>query len=129
MESEMGPMESPEGSEELTDVIASVEMERQERAREVGNATACAAALRKLQALQMSEKEALRLNGPSDEHSANLAALTVEIGRVQRLGGGPNRLSLPYTPRREQRKGARPGAPRPPIRNHGRGTTGRNGGR
>ncbi|HSQ05785.1 MAG TPA: hypothetical protein VLN59_17225 [Burkholderiales bacterium] len=129
MESEMGPMESPRGSEELTDVIASIEMERQERAREVGNAAACVAALHKLQALHVSEKEALQLNGPSAEHSANLAALAVEIGRVQKMGGGSNRLSLPDAPRREQGKGARRGAPRAPIRNHGRRTMGRSGGR
>jgi len=128
-ESEMGPMESPRGSEELTDVIAAIEMERQERAREVGNATACAAALRKLQALHASEKEALQLNGPSAEHSANLDALTVEIGRVQKLGGSTNRLSLPDNPKREQRNGARRGVPRAPIRNHGRRTMGRSGGR
>jgi hypothetical protein len=125
MESAMGPMASPTGTEELTDLIASIEMERQARAQEVGNAVACAAALRKLQALQASEKEALALHGPSADHSSNLAALTVEIGRVQKLGGATNRLSLPDNPRREQGNGSRRGAPRAPIRNHGRRTMGR----
>lgn len=119
----MGPLESPRGTEELTDIIASIEMERQESAREVGNAAACAAALRKLRTLHTGEKEALQSHGPSAEHSANLAALTVEIARVEKLTGTAHRLSLPDNPQREKRDGGPRDARRRPIRLRGRRTT------
>jgi len=130
IESEMGPRieSTPEGTEELIDIVAAIEMERQERAREAGNAAACAAALRKLRELHAGEKEALR-GGPSAEHSANLAALAVEISRVEKLSGNTNRLAVPDVQRREQRTGSRPGAPRAPIRNKGRQTARRSGSR
>jgi hypothetical protein len=129
-ESERGPMmEAPRGTDDLIDAVARIEMERQERAREVGNAAACTAALRELRALHTSEKEALRLGGPSDEHSANLAALAVEISRVEKLSGGSSRLSLPTDQKREQRTGSRPGAQRVPVRNNGRQNVRRGGGR
>ena len=123
------PMEAPRGTEELIDAIASIEMERQERAREAGNATACAAALRTLRALYASEKEALQSGDPSAEHSANLAALAVEIGRVEKLGGTTNRPSRPDAQKRGQRTGARQGAPRASNEGHGRRTMRRTGGR
>lgn len=128
---EMGPLfdTTPEGSDELIDAVARIEMERQERAREVGNAAACAGALRELRALHASKKDALRLGGPSEEHSTNLAALAAEIGRVEKLSGGANRLSVPDGQKRDSRTRSRPGAPRAPVRNNGRQNGRRNGGR
>jgi hypothetical protein len=111
---------APEGSDDVIDAVARVEMERQERAREVGNAAACASALRELRALHATEKDALRLGGPSAEHSANLAALAVEIRRVEKLGGGASRLSLPEGEKRAPSNGSRHGAPRSPVRQNGR---------
>ena len=113
--------------EELAELIANVELERQAAARETGNAAACLTALRKLQDLQVREKTALSTGGPSAAHSANLAALAVEVSRVQRLAGTTNRLSLPNKSGSDERTGARRGAPRPPLRARGR-TTGRSGG-
>lgn len=124
-------MEALTSTEELTDAIAVIEMERQERAREEGNATACAEALRRLQVLQMQEKDALKEQGPSDIHSANLATLTAEIAKVQRLGGATNRSSQGGKPRHEGRgDGGR--APvrepqHPPSRNRGRRSGSRGG--
>jgi len=123
MDEGMGPIDSPHGSEELTDIIASIEMERQASAREAGNATACAASLRKLRELQCGEKEALQSQGPSADHSANLAALTMEIARVEKLTGTANRLSLPGNSHRDKGKGARRDAQRSPLRTRGRRTT------
>lgn len=96
-------------AEELIDELAAIELERQEKAREAGNAVACSAALRSLEKLQTTEKEALRTQGPSDVHSANLARLTTEIARVQKLGGTTNRS--PNRPNRAQQpqQGRRPG--------------------
>ena len=115
------------GREELAGLIASVEMERQAAAREAGNAAACLTALRKLQDLQVREKTALSTKGPSELHSANLAALASEVSRVQRLAGTTNRLTVPNKPGGDERSGARRGALRPPLRTRGR-TTGRSGG-
>jgi hypothetical protein len=116
--------------EELADVIASVEVERQAAARESGNAAACIVALRKLQELQTHEKEALTAHGPSAVHSANLATLGAEIGRVQKLAGTTNhRLSVPNKARSDEAKanGTRPDPTRAPVRNRGRKAMGRSG--
>jgi hypothetical protein len=113
--------------EELAELIANVELERQTAARDTGNAAACLSALRKLQNLQAREKTALSTKGPSAVHSANLAALAAEVSRVQKLAGTTNRLSLPNRSGDDERSGARRGASRPPLRSRGR-TTGSNGG-
>jgi hypothetical protein len=127
----MGPLttEVPQGSDDIIDAVAHIEMERQERAREAGNAAACAAALRGLRTLHAAEKEALRTGGPSALHSANLAALAAEIGRVEKLSGGAARLSLPEGEKREPRTGSRPSGQRAPVRNSGRRNQRRSGGR
>jgi hypothetical protein len=123
-----GIMAAITSREELAEVIASVEVERQAAARESGNAAACIVALRKLQELQTHEKEALTAHGPSAVHSANLATLGAEIGRVQKLAGTTNhRLSVPNKARSEEANGTRPDSTRAPVRNRGRKTMGRSG--
>jgi hypothetical protein len=131
MDTELGPLftEVPEGSDDIIDAVARIEMERQERAREVGNAAACAAALRDLRTLHASEKEALRVGGPSSEHSANLAALAVEIRRVEKMSGSTSRMSLPEGDKRASSAGSQPGAHRAPVRQNGRQNVRRKGGR
>jgi hypothetical protein len=85
-------------------------------------------ALRKLQELQTHEKEALTAHGPSAVHSANLATLGAEIGRVQKLAGTTNhRLSVPNKARSDEANGPRPHPTRAPVRNRGRKTMGRSG--
>ncbi|HWI13283.1 MAG TPA: hypothetical protein VNT02_03485 [Burkholderiales bacterium] len=130
MDMELGPLfaDVPQGSDDIIDAVARIEMERQERAREVGNAAACATALRDLRTLHASEKEALRGGGPSSEHSANLAALAAEIRRVEKMSG-TNRMSLPEGDKRASSAGSQPGAQRPPVRNNGRQNVRRKGGR
>jgi hypothetical protein len=130
MDTELGPRftEIPQGSDEIIDAVARIEMERQERAREVGNAAACAAALRDLRTLHASEKEALRAGGPSDEHSTNVAAVAAEIRRVEKLSGGASRSPAPDGERRPS--GEQPaGAQRAPIKRNGRPNARRKGGR
>ena len=121
-------MSAIESTEELADLIASFEAERQAAAREKGNAAAGESALRKLQALQTREKEALA-SGPSEVHSVNLAMLVAEISRVQKLTGTTNRLGLPPRTAPDERSAARRGQARPPLRSRGRKTTGRSSGR
>jgi hypothetical protein len=122
MDTELGPLftEVPQGTDDIIDAVARIEMERQERAREVGNAAACAAALRDLRTLHANEKEALRSGGPSDEHSSNLAALAAEIRRVEKMSGSTSRMSLPEGDKRASSPGAQPGAHRAPVRQNGR---------
>jgi hypothetical protein len=124
----IGIMAAITSREELADVIASVEVERQAAARESGNAAACIVALRKLQELQTHEKEALTAHGPSAVHSANLAMLGAEIGRVQKLAGTTNhRLSVPNKARTDEGNGGSRDPTRAPIRSRGRKTMGRSG--
>jgi hypothetical protein len=131
MDMELGPLftEVPQGSDDIIDAVARIEMERQERAREVGNAAACAAALRDLRTLHTNEKEALRAGGPSDEHSSNLAALAAEIRRVEKLSGGASRSSAPDGERRPSGGESPAGAQRAPMKRNGRPNARRKGGR
>ena len=95
--------------EELVDEIASIEMERQAKARESGNAVACHWALGKLEALQAREKKALQSHGPSAAHSANLARLTAEITKVRQLTGTNARTSRRHANTGELSAGPGPG--------------------
>jgi hypothetical protein len=103
----MRKVPNPMTTDELAEIIAGVELDRQETARQIGNAAACAAAVRKLEKLQSAEKDALRARGPAAQHSANLATLTAEIGKVQKLGGTTNRVSLPDSTEPEPKGGPR----------------------
>ena len=69
-------------TDEVTDIIANIEMQRQEMVKEAGLAAACSAALRRLHELLDREKEALQLHGSSTGHPANIEAVTIEISRV-----------------------------------------------
>ena len=126
-------MDTGTATDEVTDLIASIEMQRQETEKEAGSATACGAALRSLQELLDREKEALRLDGPNTEHAANIAAVTIGIGKVTRLAGlTSGRLSLPERAHLGQREEPRRGplrSPSNPSRSRGRRTMGRGSGR
>ena len=81
-------------SDEITDSIALIEMHRQEAQKESGLAAACSEALRQLNELLDSEKEALRLNGPDHGHTTNITAIANHIQRVKQMaGGGGSRAS------------------------------------
>jgi len=116
-------------TDEVLDMIASVEMQRQEMEKNVGLAASCSSALRKLHEVLDHEKEALQLRGADAGHADNVAAVMIEIERVKALSvspsqGPPARAAYP-----RQRNVAWQNAHRSPARNKGRRTMGRAGGR
>jgi len=115
-------------SDEVTDSIAHIEMQRQEMAKETSLASACNEALQKLQELLKHEQEKLQNNGPDSRHTANMAALAGAIERVKRLTGVKN-AGPPSTDRRPGGRRQTPmrGANPAPARNKGRRTMGRRG--
>lgn len=116
-------------SDEVRDMIADVEVQRQAMEKEAGLAAACSSALRKLHELLDREKEALRLRGPAAGHPQNAQAVTTEIERVKQLtvakSQGPTRKGGYTGPRKTSWRNAR----HSPARNKGRRTMGRGGGR
>ena len=112
-------------TDEVTDIIANIEMQRQEMEKEAGLAAACSEALRKLHELLYREKKALQLHGPSTGHSANIEAVMIEIKRVKKLSGITSQGSIPKTARPGQRQVSWQNEPRNPSRNRGRRTMGR----
>lgn len=123
-------MGTEKATDEVIDMIASIELRRREVEKELGRAAACAEALRSLQELLDRETEASRPGSPDGgEHSANIEAVTAEVGKVKRLAEMTGRLSLPQRAHPTQREVSLRDAPRNPSRNRGRRTMGRGGGR
>lgn len=122
-------MGTASATDEVIDMIASIEMQRRDVEKEAGRAAACGGALRSLQELLDRETEALRLNGPGTEHPANIEALTTEVNKVKRLAEMTGRLSLPPSTRPRQPQVSLQSGTRIPPRNKGRRTMGRAGGR
>lgn len=116
-------------TDEVTDMIANIEMQRQEMEKEAGLTAACREALRKLHELLDREKKALQPHGPSTGHSANIEAVMIEIKRVNKLSGITSQGSIPKTARHGQRRVSWQNAPGSPSRNRGRRTMGRSSGR
>jgi hypothetical protein len=116
-------------TDEVIQMIAAIEAQRQAIEKEAGLAAACSSALRKLHELLDREREALQLRGPAAGHPENVEAVTIEIGRVKQL--------TVATSQRPARKGAYGGqgktswrnAHHSPARNKGRRTMSRGGGR
>ena len=119
-------MNSEMPTDEVTDTIAHIEMQRQDAAKEAGLAAACSEALRKLHELLASEKE---LQPPGSGRSPNVDAVTLEIDRVKRLAGGSGSRTAPRNSRPGRNQGSRWQGPRNAGRNKGRKTAGRGGGR
>jgi hypothetical protein len=122
-------MDTELASDAVIDIIASIEMQRREAERVMGGPAACSGALRSLQELLDRENAALQLHGPATDHSANVAALTIEIGKVTKMASLTGRISAPKNVYTGQREVLRRNAPRNPARNRGRRTMGRSGGR
>ncbi|MBI3067960.1 MAG: hypothetical protein HYY79_03510 [Betaproteobacteria bacterium] len=116
-------------TDEVTDMIASITVQRQATEKETGSAAACAVALRRLEELLDRETEALRLHGPDTDRPANIDAVTIAISKLKKLAGATSRLSIPERTNRGPREVPRRDAPRHPVRNRGRRTMGRSGGR
>jgi hypothetical protein len=116
-------------NDEVTDIIASLAAQRQAMEKEAGTAAACSVALRRLEELLGREKEALRLHGPDTDHPANIEAVNMEISKLKNLASAKSRLSLPDRANRGPQQIAPRAAAHRPLRNRGRRTMGRSGGR
>ena len=123
-------MNSEIASDEVTDSIAHIEMHRQEAVKEVGLASACSEALRKLHLLLDQVRAEEQVADPKGGHSLNIEAVNQEIKKVKGLAGNAGH-DTPRPPRN-----ARPGGPAPARntphgapRNKGRRTMGRSSGR
>lgn len=114
-------------TDDITDMIAHIEMHRQEMAKEAGHAAACGEALRKLHELLEHERAALQRHGTSTAHPANIEAVTTEIQRVKQLTGVTNPRAISPQVRPRQGPVSRSNAPHNPARNKGRRTMGRRG--
>jgi hypothetical protein len=102
-------------SDEVTDDIAHVEMQRQDMEKETGLAAACATSLRKLQEILQREQQALQANPGSPEQAANVEAVTVEIERVKGLAGLTRRGQNPKKAQARPARGSwRGNAPQDP---------------
>jgi len=131
---ERAPLETNPATDEVIDMIADIEIQRQAMEKNAGLAASCGAALRKLHELLEREKEALQLHGAGTGHPANVEAVAIEIERVKRLTvtrgqGHPPRNADRAGPRWVSRQKSWQNAPRNPARNKGRRTMGRAGGR
>lgn len=121
--------ESP--MDEVTDLIASIEMHRKEIEKEAGLEASRNYALRRLQQALQEDQEATQLHGSSPTRLATAEALANEIKRVGSLsratsqrpagGGGGGR---PHHPRNSPQD-----AQRKPPKSRGRRTMGRRSGR
>ena len=102
--------------DEVTDLIASVEMHRKEIERESGLEASRVYSLRRLQEALQQEQEAAQQQGESEVRTAVVAALTNEIKRVTSLSRssgqrppqeGGNRPPQQQQPRNFRRDGQR----------------------
>lgn len=109
--------------------IADIETLRQTTEKEAGFAMSRSAALHRLQELLDHEKEALRLRGPDSGHLMNVEVVKIEIGRVKGLIGAMTQQPDARNPYPARLKASWRDAVQGPIRNRGRRTAGRAGGR
>ena len=115
-------------TDELTDAIAYIEMQRQKQQKEGGGAVACGESLRKLHELLEQEKTASDPPGADAEKLANIEAVLQEIQRIQRMAGSKNQgvAGRNSRPGQQHQAPGRGGA-RQPARNRGRRPAGRRG--
>lgn len=121
--------ESP--MDEVTDLIASVEMHRKEIEQESGLEASRNYALRRLQQALLEQQEAAQTHGTSAARVATAQALALEIKRVESLAQSASRrpAAKPGRPQSQQRQFKRNDAQRGMHKNRGRRTMGRNSGR
>jgi len=122
MDMDQGP-----ATDEIVDLIGSIEMHRQVMGKESGLSAACNEALRKLHEILGSEREALQGHGTGSPHSANIAALTKEIAKVKKLAGDTTPPTGSQNPRPSHHQVSLQDQARSFPRNKGRRTMGRSG--
>ena len=119
--------ESP--MDEVTDLIASIEMHRKEIERESGLEVSRSYSLRRLQEALQQEQEATQLHGTTAVRAATTEALTVEIRRIGSLSRAANQRPQHRGGRPQRPQNSRPQEQRHPQKSRGRRTMGRNSGR
>ena len=120
--------ESP--MDQVTDLIASIEMHRKEIERETGLEASREYSMRRLQQALQAEQEAAQLDASGQVRVATAAALANEIRRVGSLSRGasqrpPQGGGLPQ----QQQRNFRQDQQRGPPKSRGRRTMGRGTGR
>ena len=122
--------ESP--MDEVTDLIASIEMHRKEIEKETGLEASRNYSLRRLQQALQEEQEAVQTHGSTPARVASAEALSNEIKRVGALTRGAGQRSAPGgggRPPHQQPRNFRQDQQRGPPKSRGRRTMGRGTGR
>jgi hypothetical protein len=115
--------------DEVTDLIASIEMHRKEIEKEAGLEASRNYALRRLQQALQEEQQAAQLHGSSPTRLATAEALASEIRRVGSLARAASQRPAPGGGRPQQRRDPGQDGQRTPPKSRGRRTMGRRGGR
>jgi len=115
--------------DEVTDLIASIEMHRKEIEKEAGLEASRNYALRRLQQALQEEQEATQLHGSSATRAAAAEALANEIKRVGSLSRAASQRPGPGGGRPQQPRDHRQDPQRRPPKSRGRRTMGRRSGR
>jgi hypothetical protein len=118
-------MDPVTASDDVIDLIAYIELHRQEMGKESDLAAACNEALRKLHELLEREREALQSHGTGTRHSANIETVMLEIARVKKLAGDTSRPANSRNPRPRRHQVTLQSGARNFPRNKGRRTMGR----
>lgn len=119
--------ESP--MDEVTDLIASIEMHRKEIEKEAGLEASRNYALRRLQQALQQEQEAAQLHGSSPMRLATAETLANEIKRVGSLARAASHRPASGGGRPQQPRNPRQEAQRKSPKSRGRRTMGRRSGR
>ena len=106
--------------DEVTDLIASIEMHRKEIEKEAGLEASRSYSLRRLQQALQEEQQAVQLNGPSPTRAATAGALENEIKRVGSLSRAASHRPGPGAGRPQQPRNHRQDAQRKPPKSRGR---------
>lgn len=119
--------ESP--MDEVTDLIASIEMHRKEIEKEAGLEASRNYSLRRLQQALQEEQEAAQLHGSSPARLAIAEALANEIKRVGSLARTASQRPAPGGGRPQHARHPRQDEQRKPSKSRGRRAMGRRSGR
>ena len=80
-------------SDEVIDLIATIELHRQAMEKESNAAAARGEVLRRLHELLAGERAALQSHGPGARHAANIARVTLEIAKLGKPADEAPRLA------------------------------------
>jgi hypothetical protein len=118
-------MSAETAMDEVTDLIANIEMHRQEIERETGLEASRSYALGRLRLDLRHRQEESQLHGPDAARLANTEALAVEIRRVESLAASASRRQTPARAFAGPHRQSRRDMPRQSPGSRGRRTMGR----